>query len=53
MSDVLPVDRTIGIRAEGLLADPDRCKFTVSRGRPLPDADLVKHPSAEEKPCRT
>lgn len=31
MSDVLPVDRTINIRAEGLLGDPDTCKFTVSR----------------------
>jgi Fe-S cluster biogenesis protein NfuA len=31
MSDVLPVDPTITIRAEGLLADPDACKFTVSR----------------------
>ncbi len=31
MSDVLPVDPTITIRAEGLLADPDTCKFTVSR----------------------
>lgn len=31
MSDVLPVDPTITIRAETLLADPDACKFTVSR----------------------
>jgi NFU1 iron-sulfur cluster scaffold homolog, mitochondrial len=31
MSDVLPADPTITIRAEGLLADPDACKFTVSR----------------------
>ncbi len=31
MSDVLPVDPTITIRAETLLADPDTCKFTVSR----------------------
>src|SRR5712692_3058288 len=31
MSEVLPVDPTITIRAEGLLADPDTCKFTVSR----------------------
>ena len=31
MSDVLPVDPTITIRAEGLLADADTCKFTVSR----------------------
>jgi Fe-S cluster biogenesis protein NfuA len=31
MSDVLPVDPTIGIRAEVSLADPDTCKFTVSR----------------------
>ena len=31
MSDVLPVDPTIGIRAEASLADPDTCKFTVSR----------------------
>ena len=39
MSDVLPVDPTIGIRAETLLADLDTCKFTVSRtvhpGRPF------------------
>lgn len=31
MSDVLPVDAAIGIRAERSLADPDTCKFTVSR----------------------
>jgi len=31
MSDVLPVDPTIGIRAETSLADADTCKFTVSR----------------------
>ncbi len=31
MSDVLPVDPTITIRAEPLLADPDACKFMVSR----------------------
>jgi Fe-S cluster biogenesis protein NfuA len=31
MSDVLPVDPTITIRAEPLLADTDTCKFTVSR----------------------
>jgi Fe-S cluster biogenesis protein NfuA len=31
MSEVLPVDPTITIRAETLLADPDTCKFTVSR----------------------
>jgi Fe-S cluster biogenesis protein NfuA len=31
MSDVLPVDPAIAIRAETLLADPDSCKFTVSR----------------------
>jgi Fe-S cluster biogenesis protein NfuA len=31
MSDVVPADPTITIRAEGLLADPDACKFTVSR----------------------
>ena len=41
MSEVLSVDRTpanltlvdlpIGIRAESSLADPDTCKFTVSR----------------------
>jgi Fe-S cluster biogenesis protein NfuA len=31
MSDVLPVDPTITIRAQTLLADPDTCKFTVSR----------------------
>jgi Fe-S cluster biogenesis protein NfuA len=31
MSEVLPVDPTITIRAELLLADPDTCKFTVSR----------------------
>ncbi len=31
MFDTLPVDPTITIRAETLLADPDTCKFTVSR----------------------
>lgn len=31
MSEVLPVDLTIGIRAETSLADPDTCKFAVSR----------------------
>jgi Fe-S cluster biogenesis protein NfuA len=31
MSDVLPVDPTMTIRAETSLADPDTCKFTVSR----------------------
>ena len=31
MSDVLPVDPTITIRAETSVADPDTCKFTVSR----------------------
>ena len=31
MSNVLPVDPTITIRAEISLADPDTCKFTVSR----------------------
>ena len=31
MSDVLPVDPTITIRAETLQADPDTYKFTVSR----------------------
>jgi len=31
MSEVLPVDPTIGIRAEFSFADPDTCKFTVSR----------------------
>lgn len=31
MSEVLPVDPTITIRAETLQADPDTCKFTVSR----------------------
>lgn len=31
MSDLLPVDPTITIRAETSLADPDTCKFTVSR----------------------
>ena len=29
--DMPPVNRTIGIRAEISLADPDTCKFTVSR----------------------
>ena len=31
MSDVRPVDATITIRAETSVADPDTCKFTVSR----------------------
>jgi Fe-S cluster biogenesis protein NfuA len=31
MSEVLPVDPTITIRAETSQADPDTCKFTVSR----------------------
>jgi Fe-S cluster biogenesis protein NfuA len=31
MSDVLAVELTITIRAETSLADPDACKFTVSR----------------------
>ena len=31
MSDALPVDPTITIRAEASLADPDSCKFTVNR----------------------
>jgi NFU1 iron-sulfur cluster scaffold homolog, mitochondrial len=31
MSDVAAAQRTISIRAETLLADPDTCKFTVSR----------------------
>ena len=31
MSDVQSVDLPIGIRAETSLADPDTCKFTVSR----------------------
>ncbi len=31
MSDVLPVDAAITIRAETSVADPDSCKFTVSR----------------------
>lgn len=31
MSDVPPVDPTITIRAETSVADPDACKFTVSR----------------------
>ena len=31
MSDFLPVDATITIRAETSVADPDTCKFTVSR----------------------
>ena len=31
MSDVLPVDLTITIRAETSVADSDACKFTVSR----------------------
>jgi len=39
MSEVLPVDAAIGIRAERSLADLDTCKFTVNRtvhpGRPF------------------
>jgi Fe-S cluster biogenesis protein NfuA len=31
MSDVMPVDTTIAIRTETSIADPDMCKFTVSR----------------------
>ena len=31
MSDVLPLDETITIRAETSVADPDTCKFTVSQ----------------------
>ena len=31
MSDVLPVDPTVTIRAETSLADPDTCKFTLNR----------------------
>src|ERR1035437_7473068 len=31
MSDLLQLDPTIRIRAETSLADPDTCKFTVSR----------------------
>ncbi len=31
MSEALPVDPAITIRAETLLADPDTCKFTVSQ----------------------
>ena len=31
MSDVLPVDVPVSIRTEVSLADPDTCKFTVSR----------------------
>lgn len=31
MSDALPVDATITIRAETSVADPDTCKFTVIR----------------------
>jgi|GEM_PF-41234 len=31
MSEVLPTDPAITIRAETLLADPDTCKFTVSQ----------------------
>jgi Scaffold protein Nfu/NifU N terminal len=31
MSDVLPVDATITIRAETSVADPDTCKFTASQ----------------------
>jgi len=31
MSEIVPVDPAITIRAETLLADPDTCKFTVSQ----------------------
>jgi Fe-S cluster biogenesis protein NfuA len=31
MSEVLPVDPTVTIRAETSVADPDTCKFTLSR----------------------
>ena len=31
MSDVLPVDPAVAIRAETSVADPDACKFTVSQ----------------------
>ena len=31
MSELAAVDKAIAIRAETLLADPDTCKFTVSR----------------------
>ncbi len=31
MSEVVPIDPAITIRAETLLADPDTCKFTVSQ----------------------
>ena len=31
MSEVLPADPTVTIRAETSVADPDACKFTVSR----------------------
>ena len=31
MSEVLPIDPTTTIRAETSQADPDTCKFTVSR----------------------
>ena len=31
MSELLPIDSTVTIHAEVLLADPDTCKFTVSR----------------------
>lgn len=31
MSDILPVDPAVAIRAETSVADPDACKFTVSR----------------------
>ena len=31
MSDVLPVDPAVAIRAETSVADPDTCKFTLSR----------------------
>lgn len=31
MSDILPVDPTVAIRAETSVADADSCKFTVSR----------------------
>jgi hypothetical protein len=42
MSDVLPVDATITIRAETSVADPDTCKFTVSR---------TVHPGGGRHPC--
>ncbi|MDB6045749.1 MAG: putative Fe-S cluster biosis protein NfuA, 4Fe-4S-binding domain [Gammaproteobacteria bacterium] len=31
MSDVRPIEQPVSIRAEVSLADPDTCKFTVSR----------------------